>query len=119
LGTAVEALLSGYQQDFPVVDQGNVLGLLTRTDLVRALAAGGPEQTVASVMRPGCSFVEETEPLEVAFSRLQQNECATLPVARNGQLVGLLTLENIGEWVMVQTALDERKEPPRPAGFGW
>jgi Zn-dependent protease/predicted transcriptional regulator len=110
LAVAVEALLAGYQQDFPVVHDGIVVGLLTRTDLVRALAEGSPEQPVESIMRRNCALVGEDEPLEVAFLRLQENECSTLPVARQGRLVGVLTLENVGEWLMVQTALGEQSQ---------
>jgi predicted transcriptional regulator len=51
-------------------------------------------------------------PLEEAFSRMQQCKCSTLPVVREGQLVGVLTLENIGEWVMVQTALERQSDEP-------
>jgi CBS domain-containing protein len=117
LSAAVEALLAGYQQDFPVIDAGRVVGLLTRTDLVRALSSGGPDQAVANVMRPDCPLVDEGEPLETAFLRLQETECSTLPVARRGQLVGVITLENVGEWLMVENAV--KPSEPRPNASQW
>ena len=36
---------------------------------------------------------------------LNQGECRTMPVLRDGQLVGLLTMENVGEFVMIESAL--------------
>jgi predicted transcriptional regulator len=35
---------------------------------------------------------------------MRQGECSALPVAQDDRIVGLLTLENIGEWVMVKEA---------------
>ena len=56
--------------------------------------------------------------LETAFQRLQECSCHTMPVLRNGSLVGLLTMENLGEYFMIQSAL--RKSTPSsgpPHGF--
>jgi len=39
LAHAVEQILAGFQHDFPVVEADRVVGVLTRTDLFRALAA--------------------------------------------------------------------------------
>ena len=41
LGAAVERLLSGSQADFPVLEEGLVLGVLTRRQLVSSLRASG------------------------------------------------------------------------------
>jgi CBS-domain-containing membrane protein len=38
LGRAVELILAGSQQDFPVIDSGRVAGVLTRGDLLTARA---------------------------------------------------------------------------------
>ena len=43
--------------------------------------------------------------LETAFARLQNCQCPMLPVERNSQLVGLVTTENVGEFIMIQGAL--------------
>jgi Zn-dependent protease len=110
LASAVRELLAGSQQDFPVVDGGGVAGLLRRNDLVKALADGGQEASVGSAMRRDCPVVRATDPLERAFETIGQGQCSSLPVMEDGRLVGLLTLENIGELVMVNTAL--RKAVP-------
>ena len=34
-----------------------------------------------------------------------QDNCSTLPLVREGRLVGMITQENIAEWVMLNTAL--------------
>jgi Zn-dependent protease/CBS domain-containing protein len=111
LAHAIELILAGSQTDFPVVDNGRVVGVLTRNDLMRALAADGKESLVGDAMRRDCQFVHASEMLETALARLQDGGCQTLPVTRNGQLVGLITAENVGEFVMIQAAIggDGRK----------
>jgi hypothetical protein len=44
-----------------------------------------------------------------------KNEWATLPVMGGGRIVGLLTLENIGELIMVNAALGGKAAGLRPA----
>jgi len=110
LARAVELILAGSQQDFPVVDDGHVSGVLTRGDLLIALQRHGPSAPVAEVMRRDVQIADAFEMLETVSARLQECNCHTLPVVRNGQLVGLVTMENIGEFLMIQTALAGRPQ---------
>jgi hypothetical protein len=49
--------------------------------------------------------------LDTAFARLQSCACHTLPVTSRGLLVGLLTMDNLGEFVRIQSALDRGQRP--------
>ena len=51
------------------------------------------------------STAEAQEPLEGALARLQECRCHTLPVLSDHRLDGVLTLDNVGEFVMIETAL--------------
>ncbi len=109
LGQAVDEVLAGSQQDFPVVEGGKVVGVLTRADLLVALAKQGLATSVSSVVRRDFQMVEATEMLELAFVKLQNCKCRTMPVTRNGRLLGLLTMENVGEFLSIQSALNQAK----------
>ncbi len=111
LGDAVDELLAGAQQDFPVTEDGAVVGVLTRDDLLRALATRGRDAPVVEVMRRDCPAVDERESLQSTFDRMRSGNCSTLPVVRDGRPVGLVTLENVGEWMMIQSVL--RRSRPR------
>jgi predicted transcriptional regulator len=56
-------------------------------------------------MRREFQTVASGEMLETAFARLRACDCHTAPVVDAGALVGLLTMENVGEFIAVQTAL--------------
>ena len=46
-------------------------------------------------------FVDDAhELLDVAFQRLQGCQCHVLPVLQRGHVVGLLTPDNVGEFIM-------------------
>lgn len=105
LETAIQELLAGSQQDFPVVEDGRVAGILMRADVMQALAEEGREQRVGDVMQPGCATVEDTEMLAGTFQRMRERACSTLPVVHDGQFVGMVTLENVGELMMINSAL--------------
>jgi Zn-dependent protease/predicted transcriptional regulator len=108
LARAVELILAGAQQDFPVVDGERVIGVLTRKDLLEFLPKHGDEATVESAMRRDFQVVEASEMLETALSRLQESRCPAMPVLSRGHVVGMLTLDNVGEFVMIQNALKGR-----------
>ncbi len=103
---AVEHLIAGTQQDFPVVDDRQVVGVLTRADLLAALSRQGEVGLVGHIMQRQFPTVEAYDMLEGVFVRLQALNVRTAPVMHSGQLVGLLTLDNVGEFLMVQAALE-------------
>jgi Zn-dependent protease/predicted transcriptional regulator len=104
LGDAVELVLSGSQQDFPVVHGSGVAGLLTRTDLVSALRRHSRDTPVSDVMRRNCPSADATDMLETVLARLHDQECRTWPVFHRGVLVGMLTMDNVGEYLTFRTA---------------
>ncbi|RIK87681.1 MAG: site-2 protease family protein [Planctomycetota bacterium] len=119
LSRALEYILAGSQTDFPVVGPTGLEGILTRSDLLAAVARSGPQTPVVDVMQREFETVEPTEMLEVAFGRLEQCACRTLPVVHDGQLLGLITSENVGEFLMIQSALETGVvgRPPRLRGL--
>ena len=48
---------------------------------------------------------EPAEPVERVLTRLQESHCHALPVVSNHRLNGVLTLDNVGEFMMIETAL--------------
>jgi Zn-dependent protease/CBS domain-containing protein len=111
LQVAVDELLAGWQQDFPVVEDGRVRGMLVRSDLVQALKERGPQCAIGAIMREDVLTVRSEEPVHAVLTRMRGVGCASVPVVDGDRLEGLLTLENVGEYLMVSAAL-------RDAG-GW
>jgi Zn-dependent protease/CBS domain-containing protein len=105
LAHAVEQILAGCQHDFPVVDGAQVVGVLTRGDLLAGLAKGGQNAEVGAFMHQEFRTAAPGEKAEQVFARLQDCDCRTLPVLEDGQLEGIVTMENLGEYLMIQTAL--------------
>ncbi len=109
LRRATEHVLAGFQHDFPVRDGDRVVGLLTLGDLVKGLAQTGADGTVANAMRAPVDLADASELADGAFQRLQAAGASTAPVVRDRQLVGLLTAENVAEFLMVQSLLPAAK----------
>lgn len=105
LGHAADLLVSGTQHDFPVRDNGHIAGLLTRADLMNGLSQGGRDARVADFVSTTVSTVEADSSLVPAVAQLREGGAPCLQVVERGQTVGLLTLENIGEYLMIRTAL--------------
>lgn len=105
---AAELVLAGSQHDFPVVEGGTVVGILARDAMVRAIAERGLDSPVVEAMARRFETTDVREMLEQAFAKLQACECPVLPVMQDGRLVGLLTSDNVGEFVMIRGALSQQ-----------
>jgi Zn-dependent protease/CBS domain-containing protein len=108
LQQAAALVIAGSQRDFPVLDEGRVVGVLTRDAMVKALSEHGLGGLVGDAMNRSFQTVDVREMLEDAFAKLQECACPVLPVTDNGRVVGLLTPDNIGEYVMIRGALAKR-----------
>jgi CBS domain-containing protein len=110
LGQVTQMILHSAQQDFPVLDgTGNLVGLLTRADFLKGLTEQGETASVAQFMRTNFPTVDAGQMLEPVLERLMENECHTAPVLHDGRLAGLLTADNIGEFLMIHSALQARR----------
>jgi len=105
LERAVQLILSGSQTDFPIVENNVVVGVLTRNDIFAALSRQDRSTPIVTIMRRDFQVVDANEMLEPAFARMQACGCHSMPVTYNGRLVGLLTADNIGEFIMVQAVI--------------
>ena len=106
LSNAIELVQHGGQHAFPVTRDGQLVGVLTRRDLLQGLSEGGPQSRVADAMERDVLIVNPHEMLDAALSRLDAREASTAPVVQDGRLIGLLTAEAVAEFLKLRAALD-------------
>lgn len=109
LERAVALVLHGRQQDFPIVENGRLVGMLGHKELLHGLQQRGAESPVSQAMRQDCPVLSAGDDLEAMLEKLQNSNCRVLPVVDRGELVGLFTVDNLAEFVMVQSALNNRR----------
>ncbi len=105
LQRAVDYLISGSQQDFPVLEGEVPVGTLGRNELIVALQRDGAQARAGSVVRRDPACAAPGEPLAGVLQRMRERGRTALPVLENGRVVGLVTLENIGDLLVVSAAL--------------
>jgi len=109
LGDAVKVILAGSQHDFPVMWGDRVMGILTKGALFAGLTQYGAEELVTKVIEREFQTAEPNEMLETVLTRLATAPSRVIPVLQDGSLVGLVTSENLGEYMMIQNALHRRQ----------
>lgn len=101
LRDAANALLASAQQDFPVMLGNRVIGLLGRSNLLRALAQDGPDAYISSHMNRDFLRIHPDTDLAEAMPLVAQAGSAAL-VMRDEELLGLLTTENLTEFIVLR-----------------
>jgi Zn-dependent protease/CBS domain-containing protein len=99
---------ASHQKDFPVTDGKEIVGLVFYRDVVKALAQGEGNQPVADIMRRDCPSVDEEAPLDRALDKMNAQGCSTLLVERGDELVGMLSEEQLGQWLMLHSSIRKR-----------
>jgi Zn-dependent protease len=112
LSEAARQTLAGYQHDFPVVVDGRVVGVLTQENLLAGLTTGGPRTQIGDAMQRSFETADPTEMIEPVLVRMQSSACRALPVLRNGELTGIVTAENVGEFLLIHAAMRGRRQGP-------
>lgn len=98
---AANLLLATSQQDFPVMHGEQVIGLLPRNGLMRALASEGPDAYVTGALeREYLAFDPDMDLAQALPLMTQAGACAL--VMDGEHLRGLLTNENLSEFLMLR-----------------
>jgi Zn-dependent protease/CBS domain-containing protein len=98
---AANLLIATSQQDFPVVLGERVIGLLGRAALVKAMVTEGPDAYLSGVIDRQFVALAPDEDLAEALPKLAEAGACAL-VMDNDRLVGLLTAENVSEFLLLR-----------------
>ena len=90
------------QDDFPVVADGRLLGLLMRDAVLEAARQNGAARA-AELMTTKFSCTRPDALVATVHDVMQSSGQRTVPVIEDGRLVGLLTLDNINRYFAVRS----------------
>lgn len=96
LSKVLEIIFHSRQEDFPVMEAGRMVGFVTRQDIVSSIHRFGMDKEVGDIMRADVPVVNDTDTLVAAHAVMQDASLRALPVIKAGQVVGVVTLEDVG-----------------------
>lgn len=116
LRQAADLLLASSQQDFPILNGTDVVGVLSRSALLQGMASEGPETYVASVMDRDFAMARPDDALDELLTGRLAGPVLVLHdgVATDTSLVGMVTQENLLEFLTL-AQLQARLRPPAGA----
>ncbi len=104
LNDAVQLTLETPQRDFPVMQDGEIVGVLSQKRLLEALEQRGPQTAVSEVMDVSPPSVAAQDRLQDAVGKMQQAKSPFLPVTDRGRPVGILTRDSVEAFAHMRKA---------------
>jgi CIC family chloride channel protein len=96
LDEAVQAFSRSHHRGFPVVDNENLVGIITQTDVANATQRQLPgDTTLAQIMTPQPITVVPPDSLSQVLYLLNRYSLSRLPVTEGRKLVGIITRADI------------------------
>ncbi|MFH0763796.1 MAG: site-2 protease family protein [Candidatus Omnitrophota bacterium] len=96
LGKVLELVYHSHQEDFPVVDEGKMVGFVTRQDIMAAMHRFGADKAVGEIMAKDFPMAKDTDSLIKIQNIMHEKSARALPVMKEGKAVGVVTIEDIG-----------------------
>jgi len=112
---AADLTLESFQADFPVCDGGQIVGLLTHTDIVRALKMGEPDKPVRQVMKNDFPTLGPDDGLFEVHQQMQSSGLDALPVIEDEGFAGRLTSRDVSEAYQLLSINQELRDQLRSA----
>lgn len=103
---AKDKLISSPGGAFAVVEDGGILGIVNRNDIVTALQNGNVKSPVSDIMNKNIEFCTPNEKLTSVFYKLQKKGNTIFPVVEGNRLMGLIDSNNIANFIKIQSALN-------------
>ena len=103
---AVDMLLKTPQTGFLVKSEEDVAGILSKDDIIKGLSKHHEEVNVRQVMTRDIKHVDANKSLRDIFRTMQKEKMQMLPIYDNNKMIGVIDLESIHEFMMIQSAQD-------------
>ena len=106
LTAAQELMIENEVRRLPVVERGELVGIITNSDILRQIPANVEEvdddtrllltqRTVREVMTYSPMTINPSATIQEAAERMLEYQISGLPVVRNGKVVGIITESDI------------------------
>lgn len=116
----LELVYQTCQDDFPVLVDGQLVGMAARGEMLEAFNKTGPSTIVSEVMDSEYLTAGPNDPVVQVHNEVLSEGWGSVPVLDGeGQLIGLLTPENISRFLVVHSVLNPAPHsaaPPVAAG---
>lgn len=106
LSAAVDKILASTEQNFVVATEKKVEGILYMEDLAAALREKGKDTQVNEVMDRDVRTLEAEEPLPNSYRQIQRGSKNFFPVLEEGEVVGVVDMNNINEFLNLRAEYD-------------
>lgn len=105
LTAALRALLDSQEKEFLVTENGVVAGVLTRDEMLAGLHQFGQHVQIGKIMRRDIRFIPPQMPVTEALRIMTELNIPMLPVGYPDRLLGVIDVENISEFLIIQKAV--------------
>jgi Zn-dependent protease/CBS domain-containing protein len=102
------------QDDFPVLEQDRLVGMITRQAMLDAVNTRGGDVRVAEVMSIDVPVASPQLRVSQVYERMMTEGYTSVPVMLDGRIIGLLSPDNISRYLLVHSSIKSSK---RARGF--
>ncbi|UCG55739.1 MAG: site-2 protease family protein [Phycisphaerales bacterium] len=112
LSRALEQFAHGCQDDFPVIGDHGIEGILTRQQILAGIYERGLDVAVADLMDRSVDVVRPETALDEIYKQLQQNGKSAVVVAEGDSVKGMICLDSLSRFILAKSAVGRLSSHP-------